>query len=247
MTRALLVLAVAAGPGRAFAYRPFVSTDAAVAEPGEVEIEFGYIGFRQRQGNGTAIVAPTIIANLGLLRDLELVAETKAIHDLSSGDERSHAEDTEVSVKWVAHEGVLQDRGPAPSVAVELSLLAPTAPDERHVGGELTGIASGTVLGWTYHLNGGAKLDPVDSQPGVIWGIIVERPLRGGLRAVAEVNGEAVRGEPPDDSALLGAILDVPVGVPLHGLSFDVGVRRGISSAAPDWGGTAGFTIAFPW
>jgi len=34
------------GPGVALAYRPFVSTDAAVADPGEVEIEFGSEGLR---------------------------------------------------------------------------------------------------------------------------------------------------------------------------------------------------------
>ena len=30
-------------------------------------------------------------------------------------------------------------------------------------------------------------------------------------------------------------------------LSFDVGVRHGISRTADEWGGTAGFTVAFPW
>ena len=34
---------------------------------------------------------------------------------------------------------------------------------------------------------------------------------------------------------------------PCTGLSLDVGVRHAISRAADEWGGTAGFTVAFPW
>src|SRR5262245_31282542 len=55
----------------AFAYRPFVSTDAAVAAPGEVEIELGYAGFRQ-EGSRTAIVAPAVVGNFGVARNLEV-------------------------------------------------------------------------------------------------------------------------------------------------------------------------------
>jgi hypothetical protein len=240
------VLVVCLGTRTALAYRPFVSTDAAVADAGEIEVEFGYIGFRRHHGENT-IVAPTIIANLGLCRNLELVAETKATGSLASHDHRWQAEDTAVSVKWVARDGVLQGRGPAPSLAVELSLSLPTAKGERHIGGELVGIASGEVVGLTYHVNAGALVDTVETQPGVTWGVIVEHALRGRLRAVAEVNGESVSGSPADDSALIGAILDIDVPPPLHGLSLDVGVRRGISRAAGEWGGTAGFTVAFPW
>ena len=37
-------------PGPAVALRPFVSTDAAVAGPGELEVELGYAGFRRQAG-----------------------------------------------------------------------------------------------------------------------------------------------------------------------------------------------------
>ncbi len=240
------MLVVTLGTRIALAYRPFVSTDAAVADAGEIEVELGYVGFRRHHG-ATTIVAPTLIANLGLSHDLELVAETKATGRLASHDDRWEAEDTAVSVKWVARDGFLQGRGAGPSLAVEWSLLIPTAKGDRHIGGELVGIASGEAFGWTYHLNAGALVDTVDTLPGVTWGVIVEHALHGRLRAVAEVNGEAVSGSSADDSALIGAILDVDVPPPLHGLSLDVGVRRGISRAADEWGGTAGFTVAFPW
>ena len=75
--------------GAAIAYRPFVSTDAAVVSPGNVELEVGYIGFRQDHGDST-IVAPTVVANLGVYRDLEVVAETKATRDLLP-NVRSHS------------------------------------------------------------------------------------------------------------------------------------------------------------
>jgi hypothetical protein len=224
-----------------------VSTDAAVADPGEIEVELGYVGFRRDHGEST-LIAPSLIVNLGIYRDLELVAETKATHALDARRVRSQADDTAVSLKWVVREGVLQDRDRAPSVAVELSLLVPTARNERHVGGELVGIASVEAFVWMYHLNAGALVDTVDSAPGAIWGVIVEHPILGHLRAVAEVNGETVKGgTSADDSALVGAILDIEVPPPLHSLSLDVGVRHGINGTADEWAGTAGFTAAFPW
>src|SRR5207247_7548430 len=57
---------------------------------------------------------------------------------------------------------------------------------------------------------------------------------------------ESVRGSAANNSALVGAIWVVAAPAPLHELSFDVGVRHGISRAANEWGGTAGLTFAFP-
>ena len=188
---------LSATPSRALAYRPFVSTDAAVARPGEVEIEFGYAGFR-RNDEHTTIVAPTVIANLGLGHDLELVGGFKLVNDLSRGAarDRTRFEDSAVSVKWIAREGALQEHGSAPSLAEELSALLPTIRGEDRPGGEVVGIMSGAAFGWTYHLNGGGLVE-------------LHRPCTG--------------------------------------LSLDVGVRHAISRAADEWGGTAGFTVAFPW
>src|SRR5437667_293533 len=86
MQRACVLLLVACSAMSASAYRPFVSTDAAVADPGDVEVEFGAIGFR-RGGGRTSLVAPTVIGNLGLARDLELVGEFKLVNDLSHAEE----------------------------------------------------------------------------------------------------------------------------------------------------------------
>jgi hypothetical protein len=231
----------------AIAYRPFVSTDAAVADEGAVEVEFGYAGFRKDDGR-TAIVAPTVVVNLGIASRLELVAEFKLVNDISGHrDEPTRFEDSAISLKWVAREGALQEHGSGLSLATELSILLPTIRGEDRPGAELVGIASGRALGWTYHLNGGPLVEPGGDRPGVIWGIILEHAIRGPLRAVAEVNGESTPGTPPDNSALVGLVWDVPAPAPLDELSFDVGIRHGISRGADEWGGTAGFTFALPW
>ena len=231
---------------RASAYRPFVSTDAAVADVGEVEIELGYAGFRESR-NRFMIVAPTVVGNLGIASGLEVVGEFKLANDLSPGEEdRTRFEDSAVSLKWVIRDGVLQDRGTRPSLALELSAVLPTLRDEDRLGGELVGLLSGRARGWTYHLNAGALVEPAESEPGVTWGVIVEHALAGPLRAVAEVNGESVRRSPPDNSVLVGAVWGIERPTLLHELSFDVGVRRGLGGAADDWAGTAGVTFAFP-
>lgn len=246
MRLACVAFLVACSALPASAYRPFVSTDAAVADPGDVEVEFGAIGF-QSDGGRTSIVAPTVIGNLGVARDLELVGEFKLVNDLSHPEEdATRFEDTAVSLKWIAHEGVLQERGSTPSVGVELSLLVPTLRGQHLPGGELVGIASGTGSGWTYHLNGGVLVEPSETSAVPVWGVIVEHAVGRGVRAVAEVNGESGTGAGPDDSALVGAIWEVKAPPPIGELSFDIGVRHGITRTAAEWGGTAGFTIAFP-
>jgi hypothetical protein len=246
MRLAGVLLLVACTTTGAFAYRPFVSTDAAVADPGDVEVELGAVGFRSGGGR-TSVVAPSVIGNLGIAKDMELVGEFKLVNDLSHAEEdRTRFEDAALSLKWVAREGVLQGRGTTPSLAVELSALVPALRGEHRPGGELAAIMSATASGWTYHLNGGVLVEPGETSAVPVWGVIVEHRLAAGVRAVAEVNGESGTGTGPDDSALVGAIWEVKVPPSIHELSFDVGLRHGFTHAAAEWGGTAGVTIGFP-
>lgn len=258
ITRSLIVIAAAltlvTSSGSALGYRPFISTDAAVAETGDVEIEFGYIGFRADPA-GATILAPEVVINLGVVRNVEAVVQSTLANDVTPrrGVNSPRVEDTEVSLKWVMREGVLQER-PGPSLAVEFTLLPPlprrlhlTLPNADRPGGQVIGILSNTGFGFTYHLNLGPLVEPAGSKPGVMWGLILEHVVGGGLRAVAEFNGESVSRSPADASALVGAIWDVRAPWPLNELSFDVGIRHGLSNAAPNWGGTAGLTFAFPW
>lgn len=247
---AVVLVAVSLGLAasrRAFAYRPFVSTDAAVADRGEVEIELGMGGFRGPHRSATLDV-PELVVNLGVVPDIELVGHFTLATDLTNdpNEEPTRFEDSGISLKWVARDGILQDDSGV-SLALELDALLPTLHGQDRPGAQLVGIASNRTLGWTYHLNAGVLVEPSGSDPGAVWGVIVERPLIGPLRAVAEVNGESVRGARPNNSALVGAVWSVTGPAPFHELSFDIGLRHGLSSAAEDWGGTAGVTFAFPW
>ena len=71
---ALALGAVLAAPLAARAYRPFNSTDAAVAEKGQVEIELGPFGLVQ-EGSDRWLVAPSVILNWGFADRWELVLE----------------------------------------------------------------------------------------------------------------------------------------------------------------------------
>src|SRR5207249_9228596 len=54
--------------------RPFVSTDAAVADPREVEIELGYFNLERTRRRNT-IATPSMVLNYGFAKRLELVGE----------------------------------------------------------------------------------------------------------------------------------------------------------------------------
>src|SRR5260370_17426347 len=68
----VFVLCFAAWSGSAWAYRPFDGTDAAVAAPGELEIELQPAG-RLREGGNTTLVAPATVINYGLSEGWEVV------------------------------------------------------------------------------------------------------------------------------------------------------------------------------
>jgi hypothetical protein len=69
----LLVL-ILAHPWTVLAYRPFVSTDAAVVEKSFSEIEFGLIDFANHRGQNT-IAASDVRYNFGFANRLEFVLE----------------------------------------------------------------------------------------------------------------------------------------------------------------------------
>ena len=222
-------------PAVAWAYRPFVSTDAAVADPKEVEIELGYFNLDRSHGDNI-ISTPHTVFNYGVAKNLELVAEFNL--EVSPTVEVT---DPSVSLKAVLKEGVLQDK-PGVSVAVEAGPLLPwTLPHEHRVGFEAVGIVSGKLSVLTLHVNGGGGVDRRGELFGV-WGLIGELPISSKLRLVGEVNGESAQSERPNNSGLLGLIWQ-PTD---KNLFLDLGVRHGISRAAPDWQFTLGLTFGFP-
>src|SRR5437879_632785 len=76
------------------------------------------------------------VANLGFAHDLELVGEFRLAHDLTRRGDANRVEDTAVSLKWVALEGVLHEHDPRPALVIEASLLFPSA-----AGGELAPVS----------------------------------------------------------------------------------------------------------
>lgn len=220
----------------AWAYRPFVSTDADVTDPKETEIELGYFGWERAEGENS-FITPQLVINYGLTRTLEVIGEFEAEHP---PDGKSELADPGLFLKALVRQGVLQDKQ-GPSIAVEAGLLLPSTIDgEDRVGFEAVGIVSGTVSRLTWHLNLGSGVARVDHGTFVLWGVIAEVPATPNLRLVGEINGE--RGDTTDTSVLLGAIWE-PAARP--DLALDIGIRRGISRAAPDWGATVGLTFSF--
>jgi hypothetical protein len=234
---AVLATAVVLRATPAAAYRPFVSTDAAVAETREVEVELGYFTVDRTDGS-TVYTVPEVVLNYGLVEDVEVVGEFGLAEQ--AGEELQVA-DPEISLKTVLKDGVLQDK-PGVSVAVETGLVLPsTVEGERRFGFEVVGIVSEQLSPVMFHLNVGGGIDRAESNPLVIWGLIAEIPAHPRLRLVSEVNGESTEGEAAQDSGLLGFIWQ-PLGPEFF---WDLGVRKGFSHAVSDWGVTTGLT--FSW
>jgi hypothetical protein len=233
----LLILPLFFPASFAWAYRPFVSTDAAIADVSEIEIELGYFNL-QREGRKSTFGIPSLVINYGLIHNLELVGEF-TVEEPPSGPVR--LADPGLSLKGVLKEGVLQEKTGI-SLALEAGLLLPsTDKEERHVGFEAIGILSGRLYGLTYHLNLGAGVDRSQSHGFLVWGAIAEWPLMEQLRLVGEINGSSVKTAAADNSILLGCIWTSP----FPHLTFDAGVRKGISRAAADWMFTTGLTFSF--
>lgn len=222
----------------AWAYRPFVSTDADVIDDEEIEIEFGYFNWEHANGENS-YVTPQLVFNYGLTDTLELIAEFDVEHESGA---KSQLVDPGLFLKKVFRSGVLQGKQGV-SFAVEAGLLLPSAIDEEdQTGFEAFGILSGASYGFTWHLNLGGGVDRVDHDAFALWGVILEHPVTPSLRLVAEFNGESLRSEAAENSGLLGVIWE-SAAVP--GLTLDMGIRRGTSSAASDWGATMGLSYSF--
>src|SRR5262249_9395641 len=152
----------------AWAYRPFIATDAAVADPQEVEIELGYFTLEQAKG-ATAFTIPRVVLNYGLFKNWEAVGEFAVLRSPGGGLNLS---DPALSVNGVRREGVLQKKSGV-SIATEVGLLLPsTDEDQRHFGFEATGIASAKLGPFMVHVNGGLGVSRSTGDLTGIWGVI---------------------------------------------------------------------------
>lgn len=109
MSGSAMILGLTVWSPTAWAYRPFDGTDAAVAAPGEVEIELQPAGPRQDEG-GTTLFAPVTVFNYGLSGGWEAVLEGQGETPLSPSGPTSLTE-AGAFLKHVVVPGSLQDKG----------------------------------------------------------------------------------------------------------------------------------------
>lgn len=243
-TVGLLVASAISWPSTARAYRPFDSTDAAVAARGDVELELGPLGYLV-QGHDKALVAPSVTLNWGFAERWELVLEGRHFVRLGSDiqEPRLRVEDTALSIKHVLREGSLQQK-PGLSVATELGALLPTLDGQPGVGAEWAVIVSQRWTDLTVHVNGAAAWTRAH-EPGAFGGLILEGHDAWVVRPVAEAFVETERGAPTTVSGLVGAIWRVR-----EGLSFDAAVRlaraAGLDTTELRLGLTWGFGVGVP-
>lgn len=230
-------LVAATWPLAASAYRPFNSTDAAVAGRGELELELGPVGYLV-QAPGRSLVAPSVVLNWGFAERWEAVLEGRHLIQLGATIEepRLRVEDAALSVKRVLRPGSLQGRSGA-SVATELGALLPTVSGAHAVGAEWAVIVSRRWPALTAHLNAAAAWTRARA-PGAFVGAILEGHDAWRVRPVAEVFVEAERGSAPTRSGLVGAIWRLR-----EGLSLDVAARRAREGRV----GTTELRVGFTW
>jgi hypothetical protein len=228
----------------ASAYRPFDSTDAAVAGPGEFELELGPLG-RLREGSKRFRVAPAVIGNLGFSGDRELVIQGQREVALDRepgepGEPASSIVDNGIFIKQVLRPGVLQHKS-GPSIATEYGFLLPAVRGERGTGFSVAGILSQRWEAATLHLNVVTSLTR-DHEPDLFLGAILEGPHSWVVRPVAELFVEQGSGHPRLTSRLIGAIWRVR-----ENLSFDVGMRSARTTTESIHEFRVGLTWALSW
>jgi len=225
--RALVVLSLSLGAltvaPDALAYRPFDGTDADVAELGDFELELGPVHWYS-QRDTHYLIAPATVLNLGFLPRWELVVDFQNFVglDMPAGQSRDRLLDTDIFTKVIVVPGVLQGKGPWPSVATELGPLLPNINGQEAFGASTDVIVSERWRGFTIHSNSWFELTRGDLHLDWFEGVILEGPVEAPVRPVSElfVEHEFVANI-TTWSALVGAIWRTR-----DDLDFDVGLRQ---------------------
>lgn len=234
--RSAFLAVAAAWPVAGDAYRPFNSTDAAVAAAGEMVVEVGPLGYMRQAGR--TCLAPSLALGVGLAEGWEATLDGRHFVHLAGDipEPGVRVEEVGVFLKRLLRAGSLQG-APGVSLAAELGALIPTAAGEG-AGAEATIALSHRWKPITLHLD--AAMAWTRSRTlGAFGGIALEGPDRWEVRPVVEVFAAAERGAPTTLSGMVGAVWRVR-----QGLSVDVGARVAY------WGTTtteirAGLTFVF--
>jgi len=229
---AAMVVAIVLWPAGALAYRPFDSTDAAVADNGQWEFEFSPLSY-EHGDDGTAWIAPSLRMNYGFAENWEVVLEGQVDNFTHDGSQLSEAQ---LDAKTVVREGSLQKKD-GPSVGSEFSVLLPGIGGQDGAGFEWTGIVSQRWDWGTIHLNIAGILTRQQTA-GMFGGLIVEGPDEWTVRPVAEMNYQQDSSVEKTWSVLAGAIWKVS-----EHLAFDLAFRHAEINARPDEQVRAGVTF----
>jgi hypothetical protein len=233
----LLSLLAAAWSHAAHAYRPFDGTDAAVTDPGVVEIELGPSQYLEL-GSTHLLVAPDVVLNYGIGERWELVLQSRLTDGLDTDSPGVRLLGNGVFLKGVLREGSLQDK-PGPSIATEFGLLLPPLGDEPGTGASFAAIVSQRWPSLTVHLNAQAAMTR-QQNPDMAFSLIVEGSHDWTIRPVAELFYEREFRGSEAGSLLVGAIWQVRDNV-----AFDVGLRAGWIDGQPLREIRAGVTFSF--
>jgi hypothetical protein len=231
---AFLLLGCLAWPSSAFAYRPFDSTDAAVADLGDFEIELSPVSFRH-DGDGSAWISPAARLNYGFAQNWEIVLEGQAEHPEHG---RSTLIENALSLKTVLREGSLQDKTGL-SIGAEGSVLLPGIHDQSGAGVGLTGIVGQRWEWGSVHVNlGGSRSREARGE--IFFGTILEGPKDWSVRPAAEFVYDREFGIMEKVSFLAALIWQAS-----EKLAFDLGVRKARINSRPETEVRAGLTFAF--
>jgi len=233
----VIALSLTTWSSGALAYRPFDGTDAAVAAPGEMEIELQPAGPKRDDG-GTSLLAPATVINYGFSENWEAVFEGQGQTPLSPAGP-TNLTGAGAFLKYVLVPGSLQDKT-GPSVATEFGVLIPDSTGDSSVGASLAGIVSERWDWGTVHFNEETAVTR-DHHGDVFTGVILEGPNSWSVRPVAEIFYENEFGKEETVSGLVGLIWRVR-----DDLSFDVGVRHVLANGHPVNEIRAGLTFGFP-
>ena len=222
--------------GPALAFRPFDGTDAAVADVGELEIEFQPAG-RLQEGSSVSVLGPVTTLNYGFAKDWELVVQGQLETPLSSS-ESPIFNNAAVLFKTVLRPGSLQDKS-GPSIATEFGVLLPDTGGDSAFGASWAGIVSQRYDWGTVHFNLQTQLTR-EQHADLFVSAIIEGPHTWKVRPVAEFFYECEFGQAQTASALVGLIWQVQ-----DKLALDLAVREAVTNGQPVNEIRAGLTYSF--
>ena len=235
-------------PAKAFALRPFITTDADVVETNMIEIELGLFGLHEQKHPGPdelTLEAPSIRFNYGLPWDSEIVLET--VGELLDSEyvgalgikEKQFANTAGFYKKvwWRGSDWI-------PNFATETGFIFPTEKDTSGLDFEGIGILSWYLENLTCHLTLGGRTEKEAFEHNTrglfIYGVIfdVPIPLYKKLHLVTEYSGEKIDSSILDHQVLGGFVWEGPKEV-----EYDIAGFTGLNSESVDWGMTMGITF----